>query len=399
MDPERRRAARAAGGDGRRRRLSGPRGRDIPSRTAVTAHEGVTCRRRRAGRNWRVGCGGSRRPPRQQRRSASCRPWTEISRRGAAVRRALASGCRRLVLAAALAPRRRPAGGAGRAGACMAGQLRRSRRPAEPGGGEHHHHDQRRRGRPRHAAGAFPRARRSRSSSATSWSASRAAPERRQQRSNALGSGFIISPDGYIVTNNHVIESADEIKVELFDGGELDAELVGRDPRTDIALLKVESDDPLPFVEFGDSDAARVGDWVLAIGNPLGQGFSVSAGIVSARNRTLQGSYDDFIQTDAAINRGNSGGPLFDMEGEVIGVNTAILSPNGGSIGIGFAMSSAVVEPRGRPAARLRRDPARLARRAHPERRPGRGRGAGARRRPRARWSPTCPRGRRSRRG
>jgi serine protease Do len=166
---------------------------------------------------------------------------------------------------------------------------------------------------------------------------------RRQQRSNALGSGFIVSPDGYIVTNNHVIESADEISIELFGGGNLDAELVGRDARTDIALLKVERDDPLPFVSFGDSDAARVGDWVLAIGNPLGQGFSVSAGIVSARNRTLQGSYDDFIQTDAAINRGNSGGPLFDMKGEVIGVNTAILSPNGGSIGIGFAMSAAVV--------------------------------------------------------
>jgi serine protease Do len=166
---------------------------------------------------------------------------------------------------------------------------------------------------------------------------------RQQQRSSALGSGFIISPDGYIVTNNHVIESADEIEVELYDGGTLDATLVGRDARTDIALLKVESETPLPFVEFGDSDAAKVGDWVLAIGNPLGQGFSVSAGIVSARNRTLQGSYDDFIQTDAAINRGNSGGPLFDMNGRVIGVNTAILSPNGGSIGIGFAMSAAVV--------------------------------------------------------
>jgi serine protease Do len=175
---------------------------------------------------------------------------------------------------------------------------------------------------------------------------------RPQQRSNALGSGFIISPDGYIVTNNHVIESADEISVELFGGGELEAELVGRDPRTDIALLKVESEEgDLPFVEFGDSDAAKVGDWVLAIGNPLGQGFSVSAGIVSARNRMLQGSYDDFIQTDAAINRGNSGGPLFDMQGRVIGVNTAILSPTGGSIGIGFAMSSAVVE---RVVAQLR---------------------------------------------
>ena len=167
---------------------------------------------------------------------------------------------------------------------------------------------------------------------------------RRQRRSSALGSGFIISEDGYIVTNNHVIESADEILIELYDGGpELEAELIGTDARTDIALLKVESDKPLPFVVFGDSDASRVGDWVLAIGNPLGQGFSVSAGIVSARNRTLQGSYDDFIQTDAAINRGNSGGPLFNMDGEVVGVNTAILSPNGGSIGIGFAMSSTVV--------------------------------------------------------
>jgi serine protease Do len=176
--------------------------------------------------------------------------------------------------------------------------------------------------------------------------------QRRQQRSNALGSGFIISPDGYIVTNNHVIESADQISIELYSGGELEAELIGRDPRTDIALLKVTSESgDLPFVEFGDSDAAKVGDWVLAIGNPLGQGFSVSAGIVSARNRTLQGSYDDFIQTDAAINRGNSGGPLFDMSGRVIGVNTAILSPNGGSIGIGFAMSAAVVE---RVVAQLR---------------------------------------------
>ncbi len=169
-------------------------------------------------------------------------------------------------------------------------------------------------------------------------------PDQRQRRSNALGSGFIISADGYIVTNNHVIAEADEIRIELYTGGELVAELVGTDPRTDIALLKVTSDEPLPFVEFGDSDAARVGEWVVAIGNPLGQGFSVSSGIISARNRTLQGSYDDFIQTDAAINRGNSGGPLFDLNGEVIGVNTAILSPNGGSIGIGFAMSSAVVE-------------------------------------------------------
>jgi serine protease Do len=168
-------------------------------------------------------------------------------------------------------------------------------------------------------------------------------PQQRQRRSNALGSGFIISADGYIVTNNHVIEAADEVSVELYSGEELDAEVVGVDPRTDLALLKITADRTFPFVTFGDSDAARVGDWVMAIGNPLGQGFSVSAGIVSARNRTLQGSYDDFIQTDAAINRGNSGGPLFNMDGEVIGVNTAILSPTGGSIGIGFAMSAAVV--------------------------------------------------------
>ncbi|MEM9048915.1 MAG: DegQ family serine endoprotease [Pseudomonadota bacterium] len=165
----------------------------------------------------------------------------------------------------------------------------------------------------------------------------------RPERANALGSGFIISADGYIVTNNHVIEKADEIQVELYSGAFLDAELIGRDPKTDIALLKVESPDPLPFVEFGNSDESRVGDWVLAIGNPLGQGFSVSAGIISARNRALRGSYDDYIQTDAAINRGNSGGPLFNMEGLVIGVNTAILSPNGGSIGIGFSMASNVV--------------------------------------------------------
>ncbi|WP_420836141.1 Do family serine endopeptidase [Celeribacter indicus] len=163
------------------------------------------------------------------------------------------------------------------------------------------------------------------------------------RRSQALGSGFVISEDGYIVTNNHVIDGADEIEIEFFEGGTLAAELVGTDPKTDIAVLKVESEEPLPFVPFGDSDAARVGDWVMAMGNPLGQGFSVSAGIVSQRGRALSGAYDDYIQTDAAINRGNSGGPLFNMDGEVIGVNTAILSPNGGSIGIGFSMASNVV--------------------------------------------------------
>ncbi|MEC3862255.1 DegQ family serine endoprotease [Mesobacterium sp. TK19101] len=165
----------------------------------------------------------------------------------------------------------------------------------------------------------------------------------RPRRSSALGSGFVISEDGFIVTNNHVIEGADEIEIEFFSGRTLSATVVGTDPKTDIALLKVEADGPLPFVGFGDSDTARVGDWVMAMGNPLGQGFSVSAGIVSARNRALSGTYDDYIQTDAAINRGNSGGPLFNMDGQVIGVNTAILSPNGGSIGIGFSMASNVV--------------------------------------------------------
>src|SRR6056297_3712084 len=165
----------------------------------------------------------------------------------------------------------------------------------------------------------------------------------RPRRTSALGSGFVISEDGFVVTNNHVIESADEIIIEFFSGQELEAKVIGTDPKTDIALLKVETDQPLPFVSFGDSDTARVGDWVIAMGNPLGQGFSVSAGIVSARNRELSGTYDDYIQTDAAINRGNSGGPLFNMDGDVIGVNTAILSPNGGSIGIGFSMASNVV--------------------------------------------------------
>ena len=167
----------------------------------------------------------------------------------------------------------------------------------------------------------------------------------RPRSANALGSGFVISEDGYIVTNNHVIDGADEIMIEFFDGKELPETLVGRDKNVDIALLKVEASGALPFVDFGDSDIARVGDWVMAMGNPLGQGFSVSAGIISARNRELSGAYDDFIQTDAAINRGNSGGPLFDMDGDVIGVNTAIMSTTGGSIGIGFSMASKVVEP------------------------------------------------------
>jgi serine protease Do len=163
-------------------------------------------------------------------------------------------------------------------------------------------------------------------------------PERRAQ---SLGSGFIIDASGLVVTNNHVIEGADEISVILQDNTTLKAEVVGRDETGDLALLKVKSDKPLPTVEFGDSSTARVGDWVLAIGNPFGLGGTVTAGIVSARSRDIrQGPYDDFIQTDAAINRGNSGGPLFNMDGKVIGINTAIFSPSGGSIGIGFSIPS-----------------------------------------------------------
>ncbi len=168
-------------------------------------------------------------------------------------------------------------------------------------------------------------------------------PDQPMEKSEALGSGYIISADGYIVTNNHVIDGADEIQVETFGHKTLKARLIGRDKKTDVALLKVDSPVPLPFVSFGDSDKMRVGDWVVAMGNPLGQGFSVSAGIVSARGRELSGTYDDFLQTDAAINKGNSGGPLFNVKGEVIGMNTAILSPSGGSIGIGFSMASNVV--------------------------------------------------------
>lgn len=159
------------------------------------------------------------------------------------------------------------------------------------------------------------------------------------RRTQSLGSGFIIDPAGYVVTNNHVIDGADEVSVTLQDGTTLQAKIVGRDESGDLALLKVKSDKPLPTVAFGDSSQSRVGDWVLAIGNPFGLGGTVTAGIVSARGRDIhQGQYDDFIQTDAAINRGNSGGPLFNMDGQVIGINTAIFSPSGGSIGIGFSI-------------------------------------------------------------
>jgi serine protease Do len=167
-----------------------------------------------------------------------------------------------------------------------------------------------------------------------------------QAQITSLGSGFIVSPDGVIITNNHVIEAADAIDVILQNGQTLEATVVGRDPATDVAVLRVQPRTPLPYVNLGDSDTARVGDIVLAIGNPFGLGGSLSVGVVSARNRNIDaGRYDDFIQTDAAINRGNSGGPLFNTDGEVIGVNTAIVSPTGGSVGVGFATPTSIVRP------------------------------------------------------
>jgi serine protease Do len=165
-------------------------------------------------------------------------------------------------------------------------------------------------------------------------------------RVNSLGSGFIIDPAGFVVTNNHVIADADEITVILNDGTKLNAELVGKDTKSDLALLRVHTDKPLKAVKFGDSDKLRLGEWVIAIGNPFSLGGTVTAGIVSARNRDINsGPYDNYIQTDAAINRGNSGGPLFNLDGEVIGINTAIISPSGGSIGIGFSVPSSSAVP------------------------------------------------------
>jgi serine protease Do len=162
----------------------------------------------------------------------------------------------------------------------------------------------------------------------------------------SLGSGFIVDPSGLVVTNNHVIADADSITVTLQDGTDLKAELIGKDTKTDIAVLRVKPAKPLPSLTLGNSDVTRVGDWVLAIGNPFGLGGSVTAGILSARAREINaGPYDDFLQTDAAINRGNSGGPMFNMAGEVIGINTAIYSPSGGSIGIGFAIPSNLAKP------------------------------------------------------
>ena len=170
-------------------------------------------------------------------------------------------------------------------------------------------------------------------------------PEAETRKATSLGSGFIVDSTGYVVTNNHVIADADEITVILHDDTNLKAEVVGRDTKTDIALLKVKTDKPLVAVPWGDSDVSRVGDWVLAIGNPFGLGGTVTAGILSARQRDINsGPYDDFLQTDASINRGNSGGPMFNMDGQVIGINTAIYSPSGGSIGIGFAIPSALAQ-------------------------------------------------------
>ena len=165
-------------------------------------------------------------------------------------------------------------------------------------------------------------------------------------KTSSLGSGFVVDPSGVVITNNHVIGDANDIVVIFTDGRKLKATIIGKDPKVDVAVLKVESDKPFKTVKFGDSDKARVGDGVMAVGNPFGLGETVTAGIISARNRNIDsGPYDDFLQTDASINKGNSGGPLFNLQGEVIGINTAILSPSGGSIGIGFATPSDSVVP------------------------------------------------------
>ncbi|MBI1776125.1 MAG: DegQ family serine endoprotease [Proteobacteria bacterium] len=174
----------------------------------------------------------------------------------------------------------------------------------------------------------------------------RSMPQRHQQKVHALGSGFIIDPMGYIATNNHVVGKASDITVTLNDGQQLKAKLIGRDPKTDLALLKVDAGKSLPYVGFGDSQTAKPGDWVVAVGNPFGLGGSVTAGIVSARGRDIgSGPYDDFLQIDAPINRGNSGGPSFNLAGEVVGINTAIYSPSGGSVGIGFAIPASLAKP------------------------------------------------------
>jgi serine protease Do len=170
--------------------------------------------------------------------------------------------------------------------------------------------------------------------------------QKHPQKVMSLGSGFIIDASGYVVTNNHVVDSAKDIEVTLTDGTVYPAKVIGTDAKTDLALLKVEAKKPLPFVPFGNSDKMRIGDWVMAVGNPFGLGGTVTAGIVSARGRDIhEGPYDDFLQIDAAINQGNSGGPTFSTDGSVIGINTAIFSPSGGSVGIGFAIPSNLAKP------------------------------------------------------
>src|SRR5215469_10059356 len=175
--------------------------------------------------------------------------------------------------------------------------------------------------------------------------ADRLLQQQSQRPTHALGSGFIIDPSGYVVTNNHVIDDASDIQITLSDGSTVAAHVVGRDTKTDIALLKIPTSRPLPYLAFGDSKKAHVGDWVIAVGNPFGLGGSVSAGIISGDNREINaGPYDDFLQIDAPINPGNSGGPLFDESGHVIGIDTAIYSPNGGSVGIGFALPAELAD-------------------------------------------------------
>ena len=239
----------------------------------------------------------------------------------------------------------------------------RSRRPAAAGRGRNHHRD--RRVRPQRRCCQRRRAAQDNSPFKDFFDEFL----KRQQGDNAkprpmasMGSGFVIDATGLIVTNNHVVEGADTIEVHMQDDTILKAELVGRDPKTDLAVIRVKPDKPLPTVSFGDSDHLRIGEWVMAIGNPFGLGGSVSLGIVSARNRDINaGPYDDYIQTDAAINKGNSGGPLFNLKGEVVGINTAIFSPTGGSVGIGFSVPANTAKNVVDAAGEVWRDAARLA--------------------------------------
>ena len=199
----------------------------------------------------------------------------------------------------------------------------------------------------------------------------------------AAGSGFVISADGYIVTNNHVVDNATKVTVVFDNGDEVAGQVVGTDERTDLAVVKIDGGTDLPFVKLSDTEA-RVGDWVVAVGNPFGLGGTVTAGIISARGRDIAGSaYGDFLQIDAAVNTGNSGGPAFNLKGEVVGVNTAIFSPNGGNVGIAFAIPAGVVKQVTDAADRERHRHPRLPRRRHPGRHP---------RHRRQRWPRRCPR-------